>query len=128
MPEDVMATFGTAPEGLRERLLGLRLRIFSVAERHSVGPLKESLKWGQPAYRPARPRTGTTLRLWHEDGRPALFVPCSTSIIDGLRRDLPGAFDYAGERAILLSIDDDPSALATCIARALTYHRKEAVR
>ena len=128
MPDDVAAALATLEPALRARLTDVRGTIFEVADRAGVTPLTESLKWGQPAYRPRAPRTGTTLRLWHQAGRAALFVPCSTSLIDGFRRDLPGAFDYAGDRAILLSDDDDPSALTTCIARALTYHRKEAVR
>lgn len=125
IPPTVAGAFESLGPALRDALLDVRSLVFEVARRSGTAPLNETLKWGQPAYRPSAPRTGTTLRLWHQDGRAALFVPCSTNLVDGYRRDLPGAFDYAGDRAVLFGPDVDDAALATCIARALTYHREK---
>ena len=121
---DVAAAFEALPKNFAEALLPIRAEIFRVATEEGVDPLDESLKWGQPAYRPRAPRTGTTLRLGQHAGRPALFVPCSTTLVDGYRRDLPEAFDYEGDRAILLREVVDADALGIVIARALTYHRR----
>ena len=62
--------------------------------------LQESLKWGQPAWRPKT--GGTTLRMgW--DARRAncltFYATCSTDLILRLKMRHPNAFDYAPPRA-----------------------------
>ena len=59
------------------RLHEMRALIFAAAEATGTAPLTETLKWGQPAYLPAK-RAGTTIRLGVEGGHPALFVHCQT--------------------------------------------------
>ena len=60
----VEAAFAAYPKPLRGRLLTVRSLILGTArEIAGVGPLVECLKWGQPAYLPARPRIDTTVRL-----------------------------------------------------------------
>lgn len=111
------------PEPGRAALLSLRELILQVAEETGTAPLEESLKWGQPAYRPARPRTGTTLRLgWSDETGAALFVPCQTTLLESYRTLFPGAATYVGNRELRLG-DGDAKALAPHIAMALTYHR-----
>jgi len=61
---DVAAVFRAYPAPLRARLLALRRLIFdTAAETDGVGPLDETLKWGQPSYLTAASRSGTTIRI-----------------------------------------------------------------
>ena len=60
----VAATFAAFAPPQRQTLLSLRDIILDTAATNPmIGPLDESLKWGEPAYRPARNRVGTTVRL-----------------------------------------------------------------
>lgn len=124
----VKAVFDAYPQELRSALRELRALILDVADAMpSVGKVDESLKWGQPAYRPATPRTGTTVRIGPVTGRSedyALFVPCQTTLIADFRELYPSRFRYQGERAIVFTLGDavPAEALKHCVALALTYH------
>ena len=122
----VDAVFKAIPKAPRARLLNLRDVIFDAARAADTGPLEESLKWGQPAYRPLKPRTGTTLRLgWNEalPNRVSLYVPCQTTLLDSYRERFPDAARYDGNRAIHIDGDIDTDALHQIAVMALTYHR-----
>ena len=123
----VASRFDSYSPDMRRRLLALRSLIFSVAaEIPGVGPLEETLKWGQPAYLTSASRTGTTLRLDADasaDGDHALYVNCQTDLVERWRDRFPG-LRFSGTRAINLRStaplpEDD---LAQCISMALTYH------
>jgi len=130
---EVAAALATLPDDMRQCLLGVRDLVYQVADAsEEIGPLAETLKWGQPSYLTARTKSGTTLRLWRRArgaADAALFVPCQTSVIDACRNRYPG-LTYDGDRAIVLPVDRPlPEAdLAGCIALALTYHRWKAAR
>ncbi len=48
---EIAALFDAYPEALKDRLLALRQLIFDTASAiEAVGPLEETLKWGQPSY------------------------------------------------------------------------------
>ena len=124
---EVAGAFDTLPVGIRSRLLEVRDLVFKVAESSaSIGPLTETLKWGQPSYLTNATRAGTTLRLWRRSATSpdaALFVPCQTRVIDACReRFTELAFD--GNRAIALpdSRPVEDEVLASCIRLALTYN------
>ena len=81
---EVEAVFAAYPTGLRSDLLALRRLIFeAAAETEAVGPLVESLKWRQPAYRSAKANFGTTVRIDAVKGKPsyAMFVHCRTTLV-----------------------------------------------
>jgi hypothetical protein len=60
----VAKVFAAYPSALRPALLALRGLIFEAADAQlGTGGLIETLKWGQPAYLPVKPRTGTTVRI-----------------------------------------------------------------
>ena len=126
----VAATFDAFPDASRADLLRLRALIFATAtDIPDLGPLTETLKWGQPAYLPSIPRTGTTIRLGiPKTGGTALFVHCQTSLIADARQIYPDALTFEGNRAIVFTPDDAlPEArLRLLIRAALTYHRKQA--
>ncbi len=123
---EVEAVFAAYPAGLRADLLALRRLIFeAAAECEAVGPLVETLKWRQPAYLPARPRIGTTVRIDAlKDGHYAIFVHCQTTLVARFRETYPGLFAFDGKRAVILDQGEKlPGAeLKHCIQMALTYH------
>lgn len=125
----VEARFRSLPEPLRPSMLRLRQMILEVAAGSpDIGPLTETLKWGEPAWLPRRPRTGTTVRIDALRGSSthyALYVHCQTSLIETYRRHYAEQFSYDGNRALIFAVEREPPAepLAHCIALALTYHR-----
>jgi len=127
----VAACFATFPRLERERLLRLRGLIFQVADDTAgVGRLEETLKWGQPAYLTAAPKSGTTIRLGlPKSGGVALYTHCQTTVISDFESLFPDDFTYEGNRAVHVS-NDAPlpeQKLRLLIANALTYHLKAPV-
>ena len=112
---------------LRDMLRELRQLILDVAaSTEGVGPLQETLKWGQPSFLTSESNSGTTIRvdrLSKTDDRPALFVPCQTDLIATYRTLYPDILSYQGNRAIVLDVDKPlpEDELRHCIALALTY-------
>jgi len=124
MPANVSDVFATMPEPARRVLMDVRDRIFAIAAETEVGPLTETLKWGQPSYLTEATKAGTTLRLGlTKGGQAAVFFTCHTRLVDGFRADFPDALTYLGNRGIQLDASVDWPALDHCLARALTYHR-----
>ena len=123
-PASVAAAFAAFPPDARGLLEGVRAAIFDVAEDTGAGPLTETLKWGEPAYLTEATKSGTTIRLGLVGGAPAVLFHCQTTLVEGFRADLPDAFAYSGNRALILAPGYDREALALCLARALTYKRR----
>ena len=119
---------------MRDALLRLRGLIFAAAvESPSVGPLIETLKWGDPAYLPRTPRTGTTVRINAVKGVKAQYAAlfhCQTTLVESFRLLYADTLSFSGNRAILLDLDQPTpeAALKHCIALALTYHLPHAAR
>lgn len=132
LPTDpaVRAVFDAQPPALRDALLDLRGHILAAAaEAPRVGGLTETLKWGEPAYRPARARVGTTVRINAVNGsadRYAIYVNCQTTLLERFRHLYPDAFRYDGDRAVVLRVGEayPVDALRRCLTLALTYHLK----
>ena len=126
----VRAAFEAYPATLRADLLALRQLIFDTAgETEGVGGLIETLKWGQPAYVPSRPRTGSTVRIGvfkPADQKYGIFFHCQTTLVPTFRALYGNRFLFQGDRAIVLSRGEKvpKDALGHCIALALTYHLK----
>ena len=128
---EVGATFEGYSEGVRSRLLDLRTLIFEVAgATDGVGPLTETLKWGEPAYLTEKTRSGSTVRLGKTkvEGEAAIYFICHTGLVSRFRSIFPDALPYQGTRAIVFGPDDevDRDALAQCLAMALTYKLRKA--
>lgn len=130
MPPAVVAAFDAFAPAERERLLALRSLILETAAgTPDVGPLTETLKWGEPAYLTEASKSGSTIRLGLAKGRPprcALYFNCKTPLVEEFRAAFPDAFGFEGNRAILLDPDRPipTTALEQCVAAALTYHRR----
>lgn len=127
MSDAVTAAFAAFPEPSRIQLLRTRRLIFAVADTTpGVGPLTETLKWGEPAYLTATSRSGSTIRLGvsrSQDNMAAILFNCRTSLVETFRSQFPDVFAYQGNRAILIppAIPLQDPALAICLAMALTY-------
>ncbi|MEO9826610.1 MAG: DUF1801 domain-containing protein [Paracoccaceae bacterium] len=121
-PENVKAAFEAIPAPSRKVLIAARARLFDLAEEEGVGPLTETLKWGQPSYLTEVTKAGSTVRLALSGDTPAAFFTCSSSLVDGFRADFGDALTYQGNRAVMLK-EPFPDVLDFCFVRALTYHR-----
>ena len=125
---DVAAVYAAYPPEARRHLQRLRTLVLEVAEAtDGVGPLEETLKWGEPAYLTAASGTGTTIRLGWKAARPdrvALYVNCQTTLVDTYRTLHP-ELSYEGSRAISFALDAPlpEEAVADCVSLALTYRR-----
>lgn len=126
----VAQAFEAYPTGIRKKLLALRELVFRTAAcTEGVGPLQETLKWGEPAYVTATSKTGSTVRMaWKKSapGQYAMYFHCQTNLVDTFRTLFPQDFKFQGNRAIVFDENDivPSDALAFCIAAALTYHRQ----
>ena len=114
------------PKNAIAGLMELRALIFKTAARlPEVGPIEETLKWGQPAYLTPVTKSGSTLRLGvPKTANFAIFAHCQTDIISGFAATFPGLDRIEGNRAVLF--DDvhqiDPARHRLLIRHALTYH------
>lgn len=127
MPESVKVAFSQFPAQIREQLLVLRQLVLQVAARDSrIGPLEETLKWGEPAYLTTETGAGTTIRFSWSAKTPdkyRMMVNCQTTLVDSYRVLFP-ELSFEGNRALVFDASEavDHSALALCIEMALTYH------
>ncbi|MEH6644234.1 hypothetical protein [Sulfitobacter sp.] len=126
-PFDITLSLWPAPA--RVAFDEIRAVILNAAHGADARPLTESLKWGQPAWRPVRPRKGSTLRLMWQDNAPqtlALFVDCKTSLSATMQEIYPAEFQYENNRALRLSLERPlPLQAIDHLARlTFSYHRK----
>ena len=128
MHPDVRAAFDAFPPAVRHRLHDVRAMIFAAAgDDIRIGPIAETLKWGEPAYLTMATGSGSTIRLgWPkgDPGRAAIYFNCRTSLVGDFRTLFGNAFVYEGNRAVLLPVeaDFDREALKAMLGMALTYH------
>ena len=125
----VAKVFETFPATIRPKLMALRKLIFeTAAATNGVGPITETLKWGEPAYLTVASKSGSTIRIGWKKSSPrnyAMYFHCQTNLVDSFRTLFPTELNFEGNRAIVFyEFDAVPIApLAACIAMALTYHR-----
>lgn len=131
----VEAAFDAYPKPLKARLLALRRLIFDTARTvEGVGPLQETLKWGQPSYLTPTTKSGSTVRIdrMKSANQYAIYFHCQTNLVETFRELYPAELSYGGNRSIILNADDEvpEPALRHCVALALTYHlnKRKAVR
>jgi hypothetical protein len=129
----VASVFRSYPASLRRKLLAMRKLMFDVAARtEGVGPLTETLKWGQPSYLTTATGSGTTVRIDRLKNRDAcaVYFHCQSGLVDTFRAIYPDAFAYQGKRAIVFEAADRIPArqLRHCLALALTHHARKKSR
>ena len=124
---DIETVFQSYPESIRSKLLLLRELIFQTASSiDAVGPVTETLKWGEPAYLTEKTKSGSTIRIGWKNSSPtqyALYFNCKTNLVDTFRTLFP-EMNFAGNRALLFEESEElpMESISTCIELALTYH------
>ncbi len=117
-------------EPLAKRLTALRILILKTAsENTAIGPIEETLKWGEPAYLPSTTKSGTTIRInrhQKSDRKYAFYVNCQTDLVERYKELYDDVLKFDGKRAVTFDVEDDipVDAVKHCIAMALTYHLK----
>lgn len=125
---DVARVLRSYPPTIRARLLDLRALILeTAAATEGVGPLTETLKWGEPAYLTEATGSGTTIRIAWKASAPtcyALCVHCQTTLIGQFRTLFADALRFDGNRAVVFEESEalPEGPVSMCIAMALTYH------
>ncbi|MBM3094655.1 DUF1801 domain-containing protein [Ensifer canadensis] len=133
VPRDVAEVLARHAEPIQARLLQVRDLIYALAgETDGVGPLTETLKWGEPAYLTEASGSGTTIRLGVAKSAPercAVFFNCRTTLVETFGIHFADDFTFEGNRALLIpAIGDLPrEPLALCLRAALTYHHDQRV-
>lgn len=115
------------PAVLRPQFDALRRLVLTVAAGDArIGPLEETLKWGEPAYRPKN-GAGSTVRLAMAKNHPdccGVYFICSTGLVDSFRADFPELVCVPNRAILVDPARDLPASLAICLHRAFTYHLK----
>jgi hypothetical protein len=124
---DVEKVFLSYPQNIRAKLYLLRDVIFQTASSiDAVGPVSETLKWGEPAYLTLETKSGSTIRIGWKKASPtqyAMYFNCRTSLVDTFRTLFPELV-FEGNRALLFeeSRKLPADSVSKCIELALTYH------
>ena len=129
VPGEVESVIADYPDAVRERILELRAHVWDVAaEDPAIGPLTETLKWGQPSYLTAVPKTGTTVRIDRigsgED--VAIFTHCQTSLVEEFVESHGDLLETDGTRAVIIPATGEVpwEAVREHVRSALLYHRR----
>lgn len=125
----VAAVVNNYPEVAQKQFHNIREKIFAAARSNAdIGPLTETLKWGEPSYLTEVSKSGSTIRVAWKPKNPntiGLYLNCQTTLLETMRLNYPVAFTYQGNRALLMPLNKPlpDEALGFCIELALTYHR-----
>ena len=126
--QDIESIFDGYPKPIREKCLILRELIFEVASQNPlIGPIEETLRWGEPSFIPTKTKSGSMIRIHHYDSKPfdfAMYFICNTTLVDTFREEYPDTFQFNGNRALEFMLTDELpiSELKNCIQKALTYY------
>lgn len=127
MNSDVRKVLKSYPPAVREKLEAVREVILATAAAdETIGPLTETLKWGEPAYLTEKSGSGSTIRMGWKAAYPdqfAIYLNCRTTLVDDYRTLFP-ELRYDGNRAIVFDVAEPlpEAAIEACIRMALTYH------
>ena len=115
------------PDPAQHAFHACRSLFHASAKALDVNPLDETLKWGQAAWRPKKPRTGVTLRLhWRADdpGKLGVFMDCKTDLAARMQTLYPDLPVNDGRRhvAIDLTAPLPEAALSHLAEMAFSYH------
>ncbi len=112
------------PELAKQKFMEVRALILSVAEVNQLGPIEETLKWGQPSY---LCKSGSTIRLDWSKGNPLtldVFFNCKTILVETFKEVFADELHYRGNRVVELPLNQPtPVVFESCILMALNYHR-----
>lgn len=123
---EVATAYDALPADMREKLLNLRQLVLAAAgDSDEIGPVEETLKWGEPSY---VAKKGSTVRLAVHSkvaDRYGLYFNCQTRLVETFRELYGDQLKFDGKRAIVFDLADKlpDDILKHCIALSLNYHR-----
>ncbi|MEO0380751.1 MAG: hypothetical protein AAF252_10820 [Pseudomonadota bacterium] len=121
----VLNVIDTWPPSVSKTAMAIRSHWYETAKSLDLPPPEESLKWGEPAWRPRK--GGTTLRMSWSERADALgiYVDCKTDLCARMQSDFPDAFRYTAPRALYLHPDTalPKDALSHLAKMAFRYKR-----
>ncbi len=123
MNPDVKAKFDSYPDNIRTLILELRDLIMEVANDEQINEVEETLKWGEPSY---LAKGGSPIRMDWKERAPNnyyMYFNCNTKLVETFRELYANDLCFEGNRAIVLSIDEEipRTILKHCISLALRY-------
>lgn len=112
----------------QKQLMACRTLFHDVAAEANTGRLDETLKWGQPSWRPVKPHTGATLRMDWDAGTPgrlSFYVDCKTDLAARMRDIYPDLPLNDGQRHLGIDLDHPfpDQAIRHLAEMTFTYHR-----
>ncbi len=125
---EIEAIFSDYPPPIQNRCLHIRQLIFDIANQYpEIGPLEETLRWGEPSYIPNKTKSGSMIRLHHYPLKPfdfSVFFLCQTQLVTTFKELYPSTFHFSGNRSLdfLVSEPMPWPELQHCIFMALSYH------
>jgi hypothetical protein len=133
---DVDQVIAGYPRNIQPCVHRLReLILDTAASIPAVGPITETLKWGEPAYLTEKSKSGSTIRVGWKASAPeqyAMYLNCQTTLVDTYRTLFP-ELTFEGNRAVVFEQSSElpEETVRRCIELALTYHlekRRQASR
>lgn len=127
IPSQTQLVFDGLSKDMAARLATLRTLILeTAADNPAIGPLEETLKWGEPAYLTSATKSGTTVRINRHkksDSEYAIYVHCQTDLVERYKQLYGDILKFEGARAVVFDVDQDipTEAVKHCLAMALTY-------
>lgn len=124
MDDVIELKLNSYPATVKAEMLELRELIFSIARAESLGPISESIKWGQLSF--SAPN-GSPIRVDWNLATPldlSLFFHCQTKLVATFKEVYPNCFTYIGNRQLMLPLNDASKyrVLSHCLTVALKYH------
>ena len=125
MDKSVKQVFDSYPKEIQPTLIRLRKIVLQAATEYELGPLEETLKWGEPSY---SVNGGSAVRIDWKSRTPDkcfVFFQCQTRLIETFREIYGDTFRFEGNRAVVLDISEDipVKELKHCISLSLQYHK-----
>lgn len=127
----VKEKFLSYPGNIQLKLLVIRDLIFKVASSlDGVGPIYETLKWGEPSYVTLKTKSGSTCRINWKKNTPTkyyIYFNCKTTLVETFKEIYGPLFRYGCNRSIILDASEELpiDEISDCIAMALTYHQSK---
>ena len=125
---EVAEVFKNYPKYIHEKMMFLRQLVLDTASQSDgVGPLEETLKWGEPSY---VTKSGSTIRMdWKSStsDQYALYFHCKTKLVDTFKELYGDKLKLEGNRAIVFHQNDEilVDEVKHCIFLSLTYHSRK---
>jgi hypothetical protein len=123
MKKEVQRKFDDYPQHIKPLLSAVRYLVVEIAKTQNLGPVTETLKWGEPSY---QVKTGSPVRVDWKPKYPEqyfIFFNCHTKLVDTFRELYADVLSFQGNRAIVLQVNQalPEQAIRHCLELAMNY-------